>query len=833
MNKGEVNRPLNRRCVFPGGLQTLLERIPSFPLTLVEAPSGFGKTTAIREYLRELKGEALRQSWYTCFGERPSRSWEGFCRLLGTVDMDAAQGLKKLYPPSVETLADMASLMESITCDGETFLVLDNFQLFETEVPRGIIQAWAGHGKENLHLIVITQPLPWPGGDLHRESIQTIGTGDFFFDRKSTALLCRQSGVKASDKDLDYIQSVSEGWVSAILLQIAHFRNSGSFARVPDMESLIERAIWSRLSSRHREFLLAVSLLENFTPAQGALMGGWASLPEDIQTLLKNSFFIAYVPEKGAFSLHAILKEYLEKEFSFLPPSTAEGMIRRAGAACRDEGKFLEGAKHFFALGDFESVLSMPFTNNYLNEQKEREIVDFLEKLAEECPEETLKGHPFAVLLFAFFFMMSGKGLLFSRLTALLQSLLQDPGEMAGRESARLRGETALLLSFTEFNDIARMSARHKEALNWMSAAGGSGEAKTVIFGKTPWPFGIPSVLTLYWSRSGRLDEDLALMDECMPWYEKLSGGHGAGADSVMRAEACLHRGLEEEGEALSHKAIYFAGSAGQSSISLCAELVLARLALLKGDGEGYRRVRANIQNHLKGSVRAESRMAELCLTTLDLSLGRTEAIPDWMRQAPSIRNVLFLQGQPYGFMVLGKILYLKRQFAEFKGLAEAAMELSAKLHYVLPSIWFLAHLAGVKKLEGDLLRAGEYLERACALALPDKIYLPFAEVGPEILPMLQAVRPEDRREEMQALIALCRRYGCGVEAVKAFLEPETPSPLTPREREIAILAREWLTAKEIGAKLFISENTVKSALKTIYGKLEIHSRGELTQKDF
>ncbi|NCB17457.1 MAG: hypothetical protein EOM65_14945, partial [Synergistales bacterium] len=33
--------------------------------------------------------------------------------------------------------------------------------------------------------------------------------------------------------------------------------------------------------------------------------------------------------------------------------------------------------------------------------------------------------------------------------------------------------------------------------------------------------------------------------------------------------------------------------------------------------------------------------------------------------------------------------------------------------------------------------------------------------------------------------------------------------------------------------RLFISENTVKSALKLIYSKLDVHSRSELAKKDF
>jgi CheY-like chemotaxis protein/DNA-binding CsgD family transcriptional regulator len=56
--------------------------------------------------------------------------------------------------------------------------------------------------------------------------------------------------------------------------------------------------------------------------------------------------------------------------------------------------------------------------------------------------------------------------------------------------------------------------------------------------------------------------------------------------------------------------------------------------------------------------------------------------------------------------------------------------------------------------------------------------------------------------------------------------------PLTPWERKIALLAKQWLTVPEIAARLSLTENTVKSAMKVIYRKLDIHSRPELSGID-
>jgi CheY-like chemotaxis protein/DNA-binding CsgD family transcriptional regulator len=56
--------------------------------------------------------------------------------------------------------------------------------------------------------------------------------------------------------------------------------------------------------------------------------------------------------------------------------------------------------------------------------------------------------------------------------------------------------------------------------------------------------------------------------------------------------------------------------------------------------------------------------------------------------------------------------------------------------------------------------------------------------------------------------------------------------PLTPWELKIARLAKQWLTVPEISAQLSLTENTVKSAMKVIYRKLDIHSRPELSGVD-
>lgn len=56
-------------------------------------------------------------------------------------------------------------------------------------------------------------------------------------------------------------------------------------------------------------------------------------------------------------------------------------------------------------------------------------------------------------------------------------------------------------------------------------------------------------------------------------------------------------------------------------------------------------------------------------------------------------------------------------------------------------------------------------------------------------------------------------------------------SPLTPRERQIAELVAKGLTNAEIGAELWITQNSVKQALKRMFRKLNVSARAELVAR--
>ncbi|HEX5622478.1 MAG TPA: helix-turn-helix transcriptional regulator, partial [Solirubrobacteraceae bacterium] len=90
-----------------------------------------------------------------------------------------------------------------------------------------------------------------------------------------------------------------------------------------------------------------------------------------------------------------------------------------------------------------------------------------------------------------------------------------------------------------------------------------------------------------------------------------------------------------------------------------------------------------------------------------------------------------------------------------------------------------------------------------------------------------EAARALDRAQRQCDDYELTRLAG-RVEALRAEPVPGVLASLTARERDVVLLAAEGLSNREIGARLYLAEGTVRNYLSTAFAKLGVSRRAEL-----
>lgn len=138
----------------------------------------------------------------------------------------------------------------------------------------------------------------------------------------------------------------------------------------------------------------------------------------------------------------------------------------------------------------------------------------------------------------------------------------------------------------------------------------------------------------------------------------------------------------------------------------------------------------------------------------------------------------------------------------------------------------------------GDIPSALNTLERALELALPEQYVNIFVKGGPPIAELLVQIAARRAQHDpieryIQRLLATFPR-----EPELRWPRPAQPipteslnEPLTERETEVLQLLAAGMTSPRIAQHFVVSINTVKTQLKSIYGKLDVHSRAEAIAK--
>lgn len=844
-------------------------------VTLLSAPAGFGKTTTLSEWLHS---QALPAAWLTLDDgdDDPVRFWRYLIAACQLVQPEVGQTARSLLqaPPLLSIDAVVTSLLNDLAAVARPlYLIVDDYHCITADAIHTSFAYWIDQLPATVRLILVTRadpPLPLARWRARGQLTELRAEQLRFSVDEAATFLNQVMRLHLAASEVAALEARTEGWIAALQLAALSLQNradatafirnfTGSQRHVTDY--LLDEVL-NRLPIDTQRFLLQTSILDRLTGSLcDAVTGRSDGAVRLAQLERANLFVIALDEQRQWYRYHRLFAELLQAQLAAQSPELLPALQRRASQWHEQAGDIEAAVQHAFAIPDMPRAAQLfeQYGALLLNGNRVNTLLAWVQKI----PVELLEASPYLCMGCGWVYALTQQldraehfvAVGAATLASFEPRYIAGDGHVVTREEiradlaavraycARARGDTAGAHDYSQ-QALAQLpltdqAARGAVALNlgllhlengeWGEAQRRLAEAAAIALETD----GNTLVAVTALNLRGNLLRELGALREAAACYTRIVGLEAKANSSAYLGYAGLaeiHYLRVDVSEALHQieTALVLAQSADESPAQATMHsgyLLQARLSILRGDllhaEDWLDRADRYASGHPIGSPEID-RM----LTRGELSLARGD---------PATAQILLDRGDSEDHHQLAGRTVLTRAWLAQGKIDLAAAELK-RLAATTDQRCFLTRLAAltlqaiVQLRLKNTAQARQYLAHALELAEPEGYVLPFVQAGPELVPLLRHLIAHDQQAAYaQKILSTMHAHLRQVEAgpIHEPISGTLVEPLTDRERQILRLLAAGLSSTEIAAELVIAVSTTRSYLKTLYRKLDVHSRAE------
>jgi LuxR family maltose regulon positive regulatory protein len=538
-----------------------------------------------------------------------------------------------------------------------------------------------------------------------------------------------------------------------------------------------------------------------------------------LNEIISKNAFVNYDEKTKSYQIHKIFSQFLKDILESKSAEYKNLLYQRAANWYMTKGDFISAMQYYYLIRDFDSLLQALEADkghSIYNEHK----ADFIH-IYEDCPQYIKYRHPIALLVFALCLFSFNEMELFEKVCMEFNEAMEGDNGLDEKSQSELLGEFELLLSFTKYNDIQKMSVHIKDSWDLLK------HPARFIDTKEGWTFGSPSVLYMFHREVGELENEVHKLKEAMPIYCQLAKEHGKGGEFVMEAEQYYYCGDFNNAEIKVHKALSLAKISEQEDIVICACFLQIRIAVATGNYSKaisiYHKLYEEIKNQKWNNL---IYTLNLCEAFTISSIQQDKGVAKWIEEDDFHSSHLYFPTLAFLNIVYGRILLTKNEYLKLLGITDHFIEIASFYPNLLGMIYTYIYCAAANEKVNRRDAALAALSQALDIAIPDKLYMPFVENCDYIKVLLEEqYRLIGYNKHITNILELYKNYQSSIQRITQEHFTQKKPKLTDREMEIAQLVAAGMSNCEIGNQLFISQNTVKTLLKRIFEKLGINSR--------
>lgn len=806
-------------------IEKVLNNLFDYPLTIVSATMGYGKTTSVRNYLSD---KNLQTVWVSLMGSDGMASvfWSKLSAAVEALYPEKGSKLKQLgFPLDAKQAGEVINLIGELDHDKETVLVIDDYHIIDgNKQVASLVEQMVQEGIPNLHLVLISRTRPKLNhiNLLSKGLCYYIDTDTLSFTMEEIEDYFKLMNCHVTHCDLEKVYCHTKGWISAVYLLMLGLNQGVPVTDISNINSLLEHNLFSSLDKATQETLLRLSVLDSFTMQQAVTIMEDSKIPRIINYLQQINAFIEYERQDGVYKIHSVFLDFL-KEKLILSGIDVGDICYRAGKWYKEHNEIIFAFDYYHRAGKIEELLE------YLNNLNEIYIAymgyELMQKIYMELPHDLCVKYPFPFLQMARNFIISGRYPAVKQgieIAERMKRYYRKHNELPKKLRNKILGELEVITIFIVFNDAKKMVEHSRKAYKLLEGV------SCVIFWHNEFTFGLPHFLYTYYKEAGKLRETVEFILDGFP--PLVFDGCGIGCEYTALAEYALERCDTQNAELYAEKSIYKANTKEQVGVILCSKFALMRLAVLKGDVQEAKQLLKNAKDYLiEIREQMSAQYNAVYNATLDMCAGYIygclkipDMIPEWLQKGDLSSVVLLLKGMAVPDIIRGKAVLLSENWVELEVLSESFKSDFEIFHNQLGILHNSIYEAVAKFHIYGMDEGMSVLISALKDGKADGIILPFAENADFILPMLYEIKKRNMFDSLyvEELIKVCEKYSTTLKV----MEKCTPI-ITERETQVLKLLVQGLTQREIAGKLYLSVSTVKRYIEHIYEKLDVNNK--------
>jgi LuxR family maltose regulon positive regulatory protein len=838
----------------------LLERLQGtlgHPLLLVSAPAGFGKTTAVSEWVRDNR-PAFPTAWLSLEAteNEPARFWDYLIGALRTqhptIGETALKFLRSPQPIPIESTLT-ALINELAGIPGDLVLVMEDYHLIQFPPVHAGLAFLLEHLPPQMHMIITTRvdpPLPLARYRA-RGTMLEIGTDDLRFTQEEAIELLAKLGPPAlSRENVEVLNARAEGWAAGLKMALLSLRGAEDISRFVShfsgsqryvMDYLIEEVLL-RQTPEVRGFLLRTSILEKLSgPLCDAITGANNSHEMLKQIEKENLFLVPLDPSREWYRYEHLFADLLRHQAEIeLGKERILELQRRASSWCEGNGLRDNAINHALAAGDWDRAAELIEGTAWIRIQRGELFIPL--GWCKALPNDVLQSHPQVHLQYGWLLIASGKPDAAQEIFDHLERLQREDDRFQGllavgrANLARTRGDTA------------QTRAQAEKALSLLPFDAIAPRANVCVF------LGMD-----YFNRELFPEAEKLLTEACQS-YQKIGATYAAILPLTLLGAIASTRGERRRAAEIFQRAITLDEQAPATALAHCL------LALVNYQWNDLEAAVSHLEIALKLGRQGGNpevmdliylNFARVRLAEADLG-GAAEALANADQQSLKMANSPLSQARHAAFH-----LVLSTAQGDKEGASHWLDKLSEFSGFLPIDIPFSARHLLIER--SDKGAAGRQLqaayERFASTGIKDGVILTclfralesptFALAMPFMAEALSAAKPEgyirifaDEGKRMTPLLRKAISRGIEADYARSLLEvieaeerrhptpggsspdsTRSPGILSVREFDVLQLISAGYSNQEIAAKLVISLSTAKTHVHAILEKLSAKDR--------